>query len=166
MTYSDRLRHPASARFDGYRKALDDAGIELEPAFCRRYEPASESAAIAATIREWVRPGQMPTAIIAAEDIAAIEVIEQLAQRGVRVPEDICVAGFDDQEAARSFRPRFPTTRPDFVRMGELAAAQLIQAIRSAARPEGIQVLDVPFLERMAEGVRNRATGASAYYAY
>lgn len=166
MAYSERLRHPATLRFEGYREALARSGLAVEPALCRRYEPSAESAAISGTLRDWLAMTQPPTAIIAAEDIAAMEVIEQLLHRGVRVPEDICVAGFDDQEAARAFRPQFTTTRPDFVKMGELAAEAAIEAIRTGQRLEGIRVLDVPLLERTAEGSRNRATRASAYYAY
>ena len=67
-----------------------------------------------------------PDAVIAWDDPAAIALIRALERRGIPVPEKIRVAGFDNYEAGRFFQPPFPTTAPDFIRMGE-AAVELLE---------------------------------------
>ncbi|MBM3493336.1 MAG: LacI family transcriptional regulator, partial [Armatimonadetes bacterium] len=67
---------------------------------------------------------------------------------GVRVPEDVYVAGFDDREETRRLKHQFSTTRPDFERMGESACEVLAALISGAARPDRTFVYDVPLVTR------------------
>ncbi|WP_395094454.1 GntR family transcriptional regulator [Armatimonas sp.] len=71
-----------------------------------------------------------PDAIIAWDDPTAIPLIRALQSKGVAVPAEIIVAGFDNYEAGRYFSPAFPTTQPDLARMGEVAVDLLDEAIR------------------------------------
>lgn len=71
-----------------------------------------------------------PDAVIAWDDPVAISLIEALQRRGVRVPEEILVAGFDNYEVGRYFQPSFPTTQPEFARMGELAIELVDELLR------------------------------------
>ena len=78
-----------------------------------------------------------PDAIIAWNDISAAYLIQGLINQGVRVPEDILVTGFDAEPTIiRLFRPQFPTTKPDFARLGE-RAVDVLHRVRGepSARP-------------------------------
>lgn len=69
------------------------------------------------------------TAIFAANDQMALGVIHGLTERGLRVPEDVSVVGFDDLPDARHFLPPLTTVRQDFAELGTLALRLIIEAI-------------------------------------
>jgi DNA-binding LacI/PurR family transcriptional regulator len=85
-------------RCQGYRQALDEAGIPFRPEYhCQGQhgrEPAKEMA------RDLLTLPDPPTAIFAASDIQAIGVLEAAQDAGLRVPEDLSVIGYDDIETA------------------------------------------------------------------
>ena len=69
------------------------------------------------------------TAIFAANDQMALGVIHGLTERGLRVPEDVSIVGFDDLPDARHFLPPLTTVRQDFAELGTLALRLIIEAI-------------------------------------
>jgi DNA-binding LacI/PurR family transcriptional regulator len=73
------------------------------------------------------RPGRLPdcTAIFAANDQIALGLIHGFAERGIRVPEDISIVGFDDLPEAKHFLPPLTTVRQDFRALGERSVAVL-----------------------------------------
>lgn len=76
------------------------------------------------------------TAIFAANDQMALGLIHGLAERGIRVPEDISVVGFDDLPDARHFLPPLTTVRQDFHALGMLALTTLIGAVEGRTDDE------------------------------
>ncbi len=135
-------------RREGYRQALLDHGIPVEQELERGVDMRDKAATIEAALEAWFRLPNPPDAIIAADDVAALEAIDMLASCGLRVPEDVRVVGFDNREVARRHRPAFATTNPDFERLGELACELLIDAIDGMAVQARIYVLEVPLLTR------------------
>ncbi len=110
----------AGLRDAGYRRALSDAGIPLDPSLVGigRYEldVTRESARIM-LIGE-----SRPTAIFAANDLSAIAVIDVAHELGLRVPDDLSVIGFDDvPEATRRALP-LTTIQQPMRRLGAVAA--------------------------------------------
>jgi DNA-binding LacI/PurR family transcriptional regulator len=74
-----------------------------------------------------------PDAVIGWEDIASAHLIQALVNLNVNVPEEIRVTGFDCQPLiTRLFRPLFPTSKPDFARLGELAVDALARRLDEA----------------------------------
>jgi len=101
---SDILESPfkfvgASARrFKGYRQALEEAGIEYQPDYYRQdLHGVQEAKGLA---HELLSLSEPPTAIFAASDTQAIGVLRAAEERGLSVPEDLSVIGFDDIEVA------------------------------------------------------------------
>ncbi|MDN3445176.1 LacI family DNA-binding transcriptional regulator [Microbacterium sp. APC 3901] len=110
----------AGLRDAGYRRALSDAGIPLDPSLVGigRYEldVTRESARI------MLSGDARPTAIFAANDLSAIAVIDVAHELGLRVPEDLSVIGFDDvPEATRRALP-LTTIQQPMRRLGAVAA--------------------------------------------
>jgi LacI family transcriptional regulator len=125
------------ARQNGYRAALEDAGLPLDPGLLDTGDLLFESG-VAATDRLLDRPGP-PTAIFAANDLMAFGVYAAAWSRGLRVPEDLSVVGFDDLDAHQA-TPPLTTVRQPLVEMGRLATRTLLGLIRGepavAARAE------------------------------
>ncbi|MGN7947198.1 LacI family DNA-binding transcriptional regulator [Microbacterium sp. 22215] len=110
----------AGLRDAGYRRALADAGIPLDPSLIGigRYEleATRESA------RVMLSGDSRPTAVFAANDLSAIAVIDVAHQLGLRVPADLSVVGFDDvPEATRRALP-LTTIQQPMRRLGAVAA--------------------------------------------
>ncbi|WP_241973462.1 LacI family DNA-binding transcriptional regulator [Cryobacterium sp. TMT2-15-1] len=67
------------------------------------------------------------TAVLVANDSMALGVIKALAERGVQVPGDVSVVGFDDMSEARYFQPSLTTVRLDFNEVGRLAVERVLR---------------------------------------
>ncbi len=121
--------HGASVwRLAGYRDGLKQAGIRYDPALVVAGEFSYDSG-FAATNRLLDLP-QPPTAIFAANDDMAAGAICAICERGLSVPKDVSVCGFDDTPIARQIYPALTTVRQPTREMGRLAAVELLKAIR------------------------------------
>ena len=121
--------HGASAwRLAGYRDGLKQAGIRYDPALVLAGEFSYDSG-FAATNRLLDLP-QPPTAIFAANDDMAAGAICAICERGLSVPKDVSVCGFDDTPIAHQIYPALTTVRQPTREMGRLAAVELLKAIR------------------------------------
>jgi LacI family transcriptional regulator len=120
----------SQARLDGYRAALERAGIPVDPDLIRtgdhhyQYQFAYESALEAAS--DLLRLPDRPTAIFAASDVLAMGVYEAARRGGLRVPEDLSVVGFDDVPMAQWVSPPLTTLRQPLAEMATLATQTLL----------------------------------------
>ncbi|MCL2419937.1 MAG: LacI family DNA-binding transcriptional regulator [Conexibacteraceae bacterium] len=112
------------ARVDGYRSALERAGIQFDPALVRAgdfHVAGGRQAAI-----ELLDLPEPPTAIFAGSDLQALGLYEAARPRGIRIPEDLSVVGYDDLRIARWVGPPLTTIRQPLAEMAETAARMLI----------------------------------------
>ena len=123
--------HGASAwRLAGYREGLRRAGLRYDAKLVVDGEFSYESG-YAAT-NALLDLEDRPTAIFAANDDMAAGVIRAACERGLVVPRDISVCGFDDTPIARHIYPALTTVRQPTSDMGRLATMQLLARIRAA----------------------------------
>lgn len=108
----------------GYRAALADAGLTLDPGRIVAGENTMRSGQEAAMILLSRPP--VPTAIFCANDEMAIGAITVCKQRGLRVPEDISIVGFDDVEIAEFYDPPLTTIRQPRRDLGRRAMDELL----------------------------------------
>ncbi len=149
VLYREEVHHPSlEARYQGYRDALRDVGRALDPALVRRVPPAEQRAALEAALAALLALPEPPTAVIASNDLMAVEAIEILSGRGIPVPAGVTVTGFDNQAVARRYRPAFPTTAPNFEQMGEIACETLLDSLAAGTQPVQTYILPVPLLIR------------------
>ncbi|XVQ08196.1 LacI family DNA-binding transcriptional regulator [Spirillospora sp. CA-255316] len=113
------------ARLDGYRGALESAGLPADAALIRHGDFHHESGYVqAGLLLELPDP---PTAIFAGSDQQAYGACEAARERGLRIPQDLSIVGFDDLSVSRWFSPPLTTVRQPLAEMGSLAARMLFR---------------------------------------
>ncbi|WP_089154299.1 LacI family DNA-binding transcriptional regulator [Micromonospora sp. NBS 11-29] len=113
------------ARLDGYRAALEAAGLGVDDRLIRPGNFYHE-AGFAGGNRLLSLPDP-PSAIFAASDQMALGVYEAVRRRGLRVPDDVSVVGFDDLPEVRWCSPPLTTVRQPLAEMGALAARTVLR---------------------------------------
>ncbi|MDN3652490.1 LacI family DNA-binding transcriptional regulator [Thalassotalea ponticola] len=114
-------------RYKGHCKALQEAGIEVS-ASMQKDAISTEEAGFNATA-QLLASNQPVDAIFAASDLIAIGALRAIRERGLRVPDDIAVAGFDDIAVAQFTRPSLTTAKQNTLLAGEMLVDNLIELI-------------------------------------
>jgi LacI family transcriptional regulator len=115
----------SDARLAGHASALANVGVLPDPALVRSGEPTTQYGYHAAG--ELLDLPAPPTALIGFNDKVAVGALAAAAQRGLRVPQDLSVVGFDDIDLAQATRPLLTTVRQPLQEMGRLAVSLLIR---------------------------------------
>jgi DNA-binding LacI/PurR family transcriptional regulator len=123
-----RTGYVPGLRLLGWLDALDAAGITPAVVQERSYSPAEQELGA----RLLLDQDPAPTAILAFSDVVAESVLRVARERGLRVPEDLSIAGFDDSPVARRTNPQLTTVRQDVEAKGRAAAAALTAQIARA----------------------------------
>lgn len=141
----------AQDRFKGYRRALATADLPFDAALVRDGDWMSGTGFDATlSLLAQARP---PTAIFCANDLMALGALEAIKQLGQRVPEDVALIGYDDQEIARHSHPPLTTLLLPNYEMGRAAVDALLALVN---RPEAdplpqrrlLLKIDCPLVER------------------
>jgi len=125
------------ARLDGYRAAMDEAGVPVDPRLIRRG---------AFHINEGIEEGRAllalpdpPTAIFAGNDLQALGVYQVAREARLHIPEDLSVVGFDDLPVANWVGPPLTTIRQPLAQMA-ITAARLVLALARGEQPAQTRV--------------------------
>jgi LacI family transcriptional regulator len=147
---------PQPHRIDGYRAALAAAGLPEHVVIDNEFSEVGGTRAAEAILGGDFKP----SAIFAANDLMAIGVMQALRDRGIRIPEDIAVVGFDDISAAKLVTPTLTTVAQFQRQMGERAAQMLMDRLRGATTGAGTAV-EMPFelIVRGSTGTEKRKSG-------
>jgi LacI family transcriptional regulator len=114
-------------RVGGHLAALAEAGVLGHPGLLRHGEPAARTGARAGAELLGLRP--RPTALACFNDKVAVGAMEAAAARGLRVPADLSVVGFDDIDVSRATTPRLTTVRQPLREMGRTAVTMLMRQL-------------------------------------
>jgi LacI family transcriptional regulator len=117
----------SEARLSGYASALRRAGLPLEDSLVT-HVPFDYQAGLQAG-QDLLDVADPPTAVFAASDEIALGIIEEARRRGLRVPQDLSVVGFDDTFLAARATPPLTTVAQPLIEMGQLAVRSLAQVI-------------------------------------
>lgn len=116
---------PATARLAGYNDALAARGIPFDKALVRHGNWYADSGYEQAM--KVLRLHQPPTAILCGNDRMALGVYDAIKELGLRIPQDVSVIGYDDQqEIVRYMRPALTTMRLPYYEMGHFAVAAIL----------------------------------------
>jgi GntR family transcriptional regulator of arabinose operon len=128
-------------RHKGYARALADNGIVYDPGKVVWFHTEDRDSKPGAAIRDLVDRGVRFDAVAAYNDEAAVKVILQLKEMGLRVPEDISVVGFDDSYLALNGPVKLTTVTHPKEKLGE-AAAELLLGLMNGDVPPGGTAMD------------------------
>ncbi len=119
----------AMQREKGYKKALEDAGIEYNQELIK-YGSYGFTGGLRAT-KELLQMQNAPTAIFAISDITAIGAIRAIKEEGLRIPEDIAVVGFDNTSIASMYDPQVTTISQPRYDLGKISMEMLLELIKN-----------------------------------
>ena len=120
------------ARLDGYRAAMDEAGVPIDPQLISHGEFHVEEGIDRG--RALLALSDRPTAIFAGNDLQALGVYQAAREARLHIPEDLSVVGFDDLPVAQWVGPPLTTVRQPLVEMA-VAAAELVLGMANGEAP-------------------------------
>lgn len=124
-------------RLNGYRAALASAGVLPDPALIVESDWVIEGGeAAAAALLDLPDP---PTAVFAFNDNMAIGAVRAAQARGLHVPDDLSVVGFDDSEQAATTTPALTSVRQPLADMGRMGVSLLLRLLDNR-RAEAIRI--------------------------
>ena len=140
--------HPAHGasgwRLTGYRLGLERAGLEYDPALVVPGEFSFESGTQGA--QQLLDLKRRPTAVFAANDDMAAGVVRVALERGLRVPDDLSVCGFDDTPMSTQIFPPLTTVHQPTHDMGRIATMELLATLQN---PSSGRMLHVPHTRQL-----------------
>jgi LacI family transcriptional regulator len=138
------------ARFHGYRAALETAGITARPEFVHTADFTYDAGLRFG--RQLLDLPTRPTAIVGGSDTIALGVMEAARARGLRIPDELSVTGFDDTDLAVMATPPLTVIRQPLREMGRVALKTVLQMAAGEA-------LDSHHVELATELVVRSTTG-------
>jgi LacI family transcriptional regulator len=149
-------------RLQGARLAVAaNPGVSLEPIWTER-TTSDRGLAFGAQLAAR-SPAERPDGLVTSNDHLAIGLVHGLISRGVRVPEDVAVVGYDDIEDARYSNPPDTTVSPDKKMIAETAVERLLRRIGSSTPVPGMEIRAPHRLVPRASTVGRQATGAAEW---
>jgi LacI family transcriptional regulator len=134
--------HAGVERLLGIDREVRDAGLDMPPECIVSGAPTIEGGARAA--RDLLRSYPAVDALVCFNDLVAAGALQAAAERGLRVPDDLCVVGYDDIMFARMFTPALTTVRAPTYDLGRHAAIMLLD--RMEGRGRGVDIVLQPEL--------------------
>nr|WP_297765250.1 LacI family DNA-binding transcriptional regulator [uncultured Butyrivibrio sp.] len=135
---SDNMTGVDLARLNGYQKALADAGLKYKPGSFLKIRPRTED--IEESLEEICKRSKDFTAIVCVSDLYAVTLMAALEDRGISVPDDISIVGFDDNMLGKYHRPALTTVHQDIKLKGVTAADTLLKQLSGQKTPNQIQL--------------------------
>ena len=117
-------------RLTSFYRTLQRMGVETPDDYIKE-SPYRDADSAAKATRELLDLPNPPTCILYPDDYAAIGGINEIRERGLRIPEDISIAGYDGITIAKILEPKLTTLCQDTVAIGRIAAEKLIDLIEN-----------------------------------
>ncbi|HYB00126.1 MAG TPA: LacI family DNA-binding transcriptional regulator [Ktedonobacteraceae bacterium] len=118
-------------RYNGYRQALQEAGIPLDPELVLEGDFLLPTGRACGSKFIQLPPEKRPTAIFAATDEMAYGVLDAAEEYGIAIPQDVALVGFDDDEPSVHVRPPLTTVRQPYYEMGAQGLKLLLSLVDS-----------------------------------
>jgi len=127
-------RDTSQQRTVGFRAALKDAGLRLPRGFLREVSAFSRVNGYN-QMQKLLDANPRPDAVFCYNDVLAMGAYRACQSRGIVIPTDIAIVGFDDVEQAAYLTPSLTTIRPDRAEIARVAVALLIDRINGSTEP-------------------------------
>ena len=142
----------AEHRLAGYKRALQDNGLELDPALV--VEGNLTQSGGYQRMEQLLDLEEPPTAVVTGNDLMAFGAMEAAQERGLVMGRDIAVIGFDDVPLAAYFHPTLTTVRQPIYDIGKMLSQMLIKIIKGEELAQRQIILQPELVVRESSGVR------------
>ncbi len=149
---SGTLQDPANgySRFQGYKRALEEAGIAYDESLVRignyRYESGADA------MKYFIELSERPTAVFSATDEMAIGAIHSIQDNGLKVPEDISVISVDNSRMASMVRPQLTAVAQPMYDIGAVSMRLLTKLMKKESVEQSKVVLPHEIIVRQSVG--------------
>lgn len=147
-------------RLRGYKAALEEAHIPLDPGLVREGDFRTESGYRLG--RELLSSVNTPSALFVCNGMMALGVLKALEELGIRCPEDLALAVFDELPSAEAFHPRLTCVAQPAYAVGYKGAELLIKRLDSGRRQGKPAVVRLPTVLRIGESTLGKGFGPMA----
>lgn len=146
MIMGEKIARPAQERLLGYQKTLVDLGLTYKSEWVIEGE-FSESGGFK-SMKQILELEEKPTAIFCQGDEIALGAINAIKNKGLNVPDDFSIIGFDDIDLSRYIEPKLTTIQQDKYKMGTEAAELLLKMINESEEKFDPVILPTKLIER------------------
>lgn len=122
-------RHQAQMRYDGYKRALTQAGFAINPDWIVEADFECEGGYQA--FETLYQRGKLPSALFVSNDMMAMGVLQAASQKGLRVPDELSLIGYDDVHIAKFMTPALTTIHQPKYRLGKAAVDTLLYRLEN-----------------------------------
>ncbi|MFA0086708.1 substrate-binding domain-containing protein [Vibrio sp. 10N.261.51.F12] len=141
-------RHQAQMRFEGYKKAIEEANIVENPNWIVEADFECEGGAQA--LNTLMERGPLPTSLFVCNDMMAMGVINVADQRNISIPEQLSLIGYDDIHIAKFMTPALTTIHQPKYRLGKVAVETLLDKIEKRVQQAGLIQLEPTLVVRQS----------------
>jgi LacI family transcriptional regulator, fructose operon transcriptional repressor len=133
-------------RMKGYQLGLLENNLELDPQFVTYTHPHEEGGR--EVVSRWLQAKNRPQAILTGNGLVTIGAMSAISQAGLRIPEDIALAGFDDASWMPYLGPGITVISQPIYEIGQVAAELLFERMEDNSRPPREVVLKGKLITR------------------
>ncbi|MDW6005474.1 substrate-binding domain-containing protein [Vibrio mangrovi] len=131
--------HQAYMRYEGFKKAMTDAKLPINPAWIAEANFECDGGADA--LQRICQRGKLPSAIFVGNDMMAMGVVNEAHTRGIRIPQDLSIIGYDDIYIAKYVTPSLTTIHQPKHRLGTAAVEALVNRLeKQTADPQVVHL--------------------------
>ncbi|PSW20669.1 LacI family DNA-binding transcriptional regulator [Photobacterium sanctipauli] len=147
-------KQPAQQRLSGFVQAMEEAGLTINKDWIASGNFECEGGEIA--FNEVFAKGKLPTALFVCNDMMAMGVINTAHKKGISVPDDLSIVGYDDIKLAKYITPSLTTIHQSKHRLGQQAVDTLLDKIQNKRDTSKVIQLEPTLVER--DSVRRKAS--------
>ncbi|EGQ9315318.1 TPA: substrate-binding domain-containing protein [Vibrio parahaemolyticus] len=121
------IKHQAQMRYEGYKRAMNEAGLEFNANWIIESDFECEGGYQA--FKKMAERGKLPSSIFVSNDMMAMGVINAANELGIKVPDDLSIIGYDDIHIAKFMSPSLTTIHQPKYRLGQAAVETLVRRL-------------------------------------
>ncbi|ELA6598451.1 substrate-binding domain-containing protein [Vibrio alginolyticus] len=147
------IKHQAQMRYEGYKRAMNEAGLEFNANWIIESDFECEGGYQA--FKKMAQRGALPSSIFVSNDMMAMGVINAANELGIKVPDDLSIIGYDDIHIATFMSPSLTTIHQPKYRLGQAAVETLVRGLDDKSNDAQVVQLEPTLV------VRNSVTNFS-----
>jgi len=133
---------PTAERVDGFKAGLSKKGVAFDPGLMFEVDDDTMEAGIAISGKIFSHTPRISAVFVPAGDMVAIGIVKEAKKKGMVLPRDLSVVGYDDLPAAEVVEPMLTTVRQPKLEMGDYAINMLVDKLEG--RESGIKHKELP----------------------